>query len=64
LPTQGSSTFIFLKQKKIKELKPPTLATYEKKTQHLTMYKKHRAFVLTPKFCAYLQSPLNIKLGI
>ena len=29
-----------------------------------TRYKKHRAFVLTPKFCVYLQSPLNIKFGI
>ena len=28
------------------------------------MYKKHRAFVLTPKFCVYLQSPLNIKFGV
>jgi len=27
------------------------------------MYKKHRAFVLTPKFCVYLQSPLNINLA-
>ena len=30
----------------------------------LTMYKKHRAFVLTPKFCVYLLSPPNIKFGI
>ncbi|PKB42492.1 hypothetical protein AX016_0659 [Cellulophaga sp. RHA19] len=28
------------------------------------MYKKHRAFVLTPKVCAYLKSPPNIKFGI
>ena len=28
------------------------------------MYKKHRAFVLTPKFCAYLQSPPNIKFDV
>ena len=28
------------------------------------MYKKHRAFVLNPKFCEYLQSPLNIKFGV
>ena len=28
------------------------------------MYKKHRAFVLTSKFCVYLQSPPNIKFGI
>ena len=33
-------------------------------SQWLTMYKKHRAFVLTPKFCVYLQSPLNIKFSI
>ena len=26
-----------------------------------TLYKKHRAFVLTPKFSVYLQSPPNIK---
>jgi hypothetical protein len=25
------------------------------------MYIKNRAFVLTPKFSVYLQSPLNIK---
>ena len=25
------------------------------------MYKKHRAFVLKQKFCAYLQSPSNSK---
>ncbi|AFM02761.1 hypothetical protein Fleli_0272 [Bernardetia litoralis DSM 6794] len=28
------------------------------------MYKKHRAFVLTPKFCVYLQSPPNIKFDV
>ncbi len=27
------------------------------------MYKKHRAFVLPPKFCVYLHSPLNINLA-
>jgi hypothetical protein len=34
------------------------------KKLHLTMYKKHRAFVLNRKVCAYLLSPLNIKFGI
>ena len=29
-----------------------------------TMYKKHRDSVLTPKFCVYLLSPLNIKYDI
>ena len=28
------------------------------------MYKKHRAFGVTPKSCVYLQSPPNIKFGI
>ncbi len=28
------------------------------------MYKKHRAFELTPKSCVYLQSPPNIKFDI
>jgi hypothetical protein len=34
------------------------------KNEMLTIYKEHRAFVLTPKVCEYLQSPLNIRFGI
>jgi hypothetical protein len=36
----------------------------ERKARQVTMYKKHRAFVLKRKVCAYLQSPLNIKFGV
>ncbi|ALU75147.1 hypothetical protein AUW17_07685 [Tenacibaculum dicentrarchi] len=36
----------------------------ENNTLQVTMYKKHRALVLTPKFCVYLQSPPNIKFDV
>ena len=36
----------------------------KKKQRFVTMYIKNMAFVLTPKFCAFLQSPLNIKFDI
>jgi hypothetical protein len=49
---------------KFKRAFTPTLASLWKKARQVTMYKKHRAFVLNRKVCAYLQSPLNIKFGI
>lgn len=39
------------------------VADQKRNNECLTMDKKHRAFMITQKFCVYLLRPPNLKFG-